>query len=511
MHVIINTMKTIAIGPDCVLTIEDIVAVATDPTIQVTLTNTSKEAVLKARAVVDRIIEKKEVVYGITTGFGKFKDVYIEPERSSALQTNLIRSHAVGVGEILPNDVVRASLLVRINSLAKGYSGVRLEFLEAAVAIMNANIIPIVPSQGSVGASGDLAPLSHMGLTLMGEGEAFYKGVRMASADALSQAKIAPVAFMAKEGLAWNNGTAVMLGTIVLALYRAKRLADLADVSAALTLESVRGTAAAFRPEVHELRPHPGQILSAARIRGFIEGSKLVDSAPDRIQDAYSIRCTPQVHGASRDAISYVERVVENEILSVTDNPLILPETGEAVSAGNFHGEPLAQAADTLSIALAELANISERRTAKLLDPASNDGLPLFLIPTESAGFNSGLMMPQYTAAALVSENKVLAHPASVDSIPTSANQEDHVSMGSIATRKALQIARNAEHVVAIEFLTATQAIDLRGPELLSPKLQAVHKAIRAHVSVLKEDRVLHTDMEAVLSVITSPSFGTLV
>jgi histidine ammonia-lyase len=504
-------METILIGPDHTLDIDTIHNVALSSEITVKLSADAETAVKKARSVVDRIIANREVVYGVTTGFGKFKDIYIEPEQSSELQTNLIRSHSVGVGPLLSDEVIRASLLLRINSLAKGYSGVRLEFLQTAVDILNSGIIPVVPSQGSVGASGDLAPLSHMGLTLMGEGESFYKGERMESKEALKRAGISPTQFTAKEGLAWNNGTAVMLGTLALALKRAKVLADLSDVSASLTLEAIRGTSAAFRPEVHELRPHLGQILSAKRIRDFIKDSKLVDAVPNRIQDAYSVRCTPQVHGASREAISYVENIVNSEIQSVTDNPIILPDSGEAISAGNFHGEPLAQAADTLSIALAELASISERRTAKLLDPSSNDGLPLFLIPAEGAGLNSGLMMPQYTAAALVSENKVLSHPASVDSIPTSANQEDHVSMGSIATRKALQITGNSENVLAIEFLTAIQAIDFRGPELLSPKLNEVYARIRSEVQELKEDRILSEDMNKVLSVIKSDSFLKLV
>lgn len=487
--------RSVTIGPDIQVDVDTVYAVATDPSRKVALSSEARAAVTRSRRVVEKLVSERKVVYGITTGFGKFKDVYVEPERASELQTNLIRSHCVGVGEPLTQEVVRASLFARINSLSKGYSGVRLEFLETAIAMLNANIVPVVPAQGSVGASGDLAPLSHMGLALMGEGEVFFNGLRMQSSEAFAQAKIEPARFTAKEGLAWNNGTAVMLGTLALALYEAQQLADLADGAAALTLESIQGTAAAFRSEIHALRPYPGQQIAARRIQALITDSRLVDSNANRIQDSYSIRCTPQVHGASREAISYVKKIVLTELDSVTDNPLILPETEEAISGGNFHGEPLAQAADTLSIAVAEIASISERRTAKLIDSTTSYGLPLFLVSTEQAGFHSGFMMPQYTAAALVSENKVLAHPASVDSIPTSANQEDHVSMGSIATRKALQIVRNSEYVLAIEFLTAAQAIDFHGPENLGKHTRTLYDAIRKISAFVNEDRELYLDI----------------
>ncbi len=493
-------MKTVDLGPDHAISIDDVHEVAYDTGSVVALSDTAISAIERSRAVVEKLIAEGKVVYGITTGFGKFKDVYVESDKVSELQTNLIRSHAVGVGDELPEEIVRAAFLTRLNSLAKGFSGIRPELAKTAMAILNANICPIVPSQGSVGASGDLAPLSHMGLALMGEGEVMYQGKRMPCAEALKLAGIAPISFTAKEGLAWNNGTSVMLATISLALKRAERLADLADISCALTLEAVRGTGNAFRPEIHSVRPHPGQQRSALRIRSLVDGSKLVDSVEGRVQDAYSIRCAPQVHGASRDALTYVRTVVETELNSVTDNPIVFPDSGEILSGGNFHGEPLAQAADMLSIAVAELGSVSERRTARLVDNNTSEGLPLFLIKPEYAGFHSGLMMPQYTAAALVSENKVLSHPASVDSIPTSANQEDHVSMGSIATRKSLQIAKNVESVVAIELLTAIQAVDFLGAENLAPHTRAVYDAVREVVPFIEQDRILHDDIIALRS-----------
>ncbi len=499
-------MAKLDLGPDHTLTVEEVHRVATDITFEVSLSEAAISAIQRSREVVERLIEKGSVAYGITTGFGKFKDVYIEADKVSQLQTNLIRSHAVGVGDEYPEEIVRASLLTRVNSLSKGYSGIRPELAETALAILNNNICPIVPSQGSVGASGDLAPLSHIGLTLMGEGEAMYQGRRMQSSEALTLAGITPITFTAKEGLAWNNGTSVMLATLSLALKRARVLADIADIACAMTLEAVCGTSDAFRKEVHAIRPHVGQKVSAERIWDMIQGSLLVNSVPGRIQDAYSIRCAPQVHGASRDAIAYVESVVNTELGAVTDNPLVFPDTGEILSGGNFHGEPLAQAADMLAIAVSELASISERRSARLVDSNLNEGLPLFLVKPELAGFHSGLMMPQYTAAALVSENKVLSHPASVDSIPTSANQEDHVSMGSIATRKALQVVRNAESVLAIELMTAAQALEFRDVSKLSPKITKIFDLIRTATTALGEDRILYTDIAEVRCLIEKNS-----
>lgn len=502
-------MKSVQIGPDSVLTIETVHSVATDPSVRVGLTKNAEAAILRARAVVEKMVEEKKVVYGITTGFGKFKDVVIDSDKVRELQRNLIISHSVGVGDLLSEEVVRAAFLARINSLAQGHSGIRLELAETALAILNANICPIVPSQGSVGASGDLAPLSHMGLTLLGEGEVTYNGKRMLAKDALNEAGIEPVVLSSKEGLAWNNGTSVMLGILSLVLVRSHHLAHLADLSCALSLEALRGTAGAFRSEIHSVRPHKGQIESAQNIRAFIEGSSLIDSIPGRVQDAYSLRCAPQVHGASRETLRFAQGIVDTELNSVTDNPIIFPDTGEVISGGNFHGEPLAQAADALTIAVAELANISERRSARLVDSSSNEGLPLFLIHPDKAGLHSGLMMPQYTAAALVSENKVLSHPASVDSIPTSANQEDHVSMGNIAARKAFSVLKNAEHVIAIEFLTAIQAIDFVGPENLAPRTKRAYDAIRSVSPTITEDRIFHDDIIAIRELICSKDFLT--
>lgn len=500
-------MKSVQLGPDRILTVDTVYQVAMNPTTQVSLTKEARRVIGIARKVVETMLKEKRVVYGITTGFGKFKDVVIDADKVRELQRNLIISHAVGVGENLAPELVRASFVTRINSLSQGHSGIRLELATTALAMLNADICPIVPSQGSVGASGDLAPLSHMGLALIGEGDVMYKGKRMTAAKALSQAGIQPVVLGAKEGLAWNNGTSVMLGILSIVLVRSHHLAHLIDLSCALSLEALRGTSGAFRSEIHALRPHKGQIESAAHIRSYIKGSKLVDSVAGRVQDAYSIRCAPQVHGASRETIRFTQGIVDTELNSVTDNPLIIPETNEVISGGNFHGEPLAQAADALSIALAELASISERRTARLVDNASNEGLPLFLIHPDQAGLHSGLMMPQYTAAALVSENKVLAHPASVDSIPTSANQEDHVSMGNIAARKALSILKNAEYVAAIEFLTAVQAIDFVGPEKLGKKTRKAYDLVRSVSPKITRDRILHTDIVAIRDLVCSQEF----
>jgi len=450
------------------------------------------------------MLEQKKIVYGITTGFGSFKNKFIDKKDTEELQKNLIRSHSAGVGELLAPEFVRAAMVVRLNSLSQGYSGVRIELLDFLCEVINKNIVPDVPSQGSVGSSGDLAPLSHMGLVLMGEGSALYKGKKMSGINALKKAGLKPIIFHAKEGLAWNNGTSVMTGIAALILVRAKRLIDVADASCALTIEAICGTSDAYNEKIHAIRPHPGQIISANNIRTYFKGSKLVDFFPNRIQDAYSIRCSPQVHGAVRDAITYVEAVIDRELNSVTDNPLIFEKPERALSGGNFHGEPVAIAMDTFGIAISELANISERRTAKLVDSSTNEGLPMFLIAEEKAGLHSGLMISQYTAAALVSENKVLAHPASVDSIPTSANQEDHVSMGTIAARKAVKILENAENVLAIELLTNTQAIDFRDPKKLGDITKKVYSLIRKHVDYLGGDRELASDINKIHKILVS-------
>ncbi|MBL8966088.1 MAG: histidine ammonia-lyase [Spirochaetaceae bacterium] len=463
-----------------------------------------------SRAVVDRCVEDNLVRYGITTGFGKFCDVVISKSENATLQKNLIMSHACGVGEPLPDEVTRAMALLRANALAVGYSGIRPSTLRALVAMLNAGIAPIVPEKGSLGASGDLAPLSHLALVLCGMGEANYRGRRMSGAEALAAAGLVPVELSAKEGLALINGTQVMTAVGALAAYDARALVRTADLAAAMTAQALRGIVDAYDPRVHSLRGQPGQETAAANLRALLEGSRFSTRQGElRVQDAYALRCVPQIHGASRDAVDYVTGVVERELNAVTDNPLIFPDAGAAdglgdiISGGNFHGQPVALAMDFLGIALAELASVSERRIERLVNPSLSNGLPAFL--TRAGGLNSGFMITQYAAAALVSENKVLAHPASVDSIPSSANQEDHVSMGTIAARKARSILENARGVLAIELLAACQAVDLRAEELgarpeelLAPATAAAYRVLRAAVPGLAEDRVMYTDIDAV-------------
>ncbi|MFA5870970.1 MAG: histidine ammonia-lyase [Candidatus Paceibacterota bacterium] len=488
----------IEVGPDRHLTAEVVWNVAYSPSVKVSLSPRAQKKIIESRKIVERIVEKRKVVYGVTTGFGSFKDKFIEKDHVKELQKNLIRSHSCGVGELLSKEMVRAVMLVRLNSLSQGYSGVRLEFLEFLASLISKNIVPIVPSQGSVGSSGDLVPLSHIGLVMMGEGEVWYEGKRMQTEKALERAKLIPPGFLEKEGLAFNNGTSVMTGIAALTLRKAEQLIEIADMGTALTLEAVCGVTNAFDPHVHMVRPHPGQAIVAKNIRKYILGSKLVNSMKGRVQDSYSLRCSPQVHGAIRDAVQYVHSVVECELNSVTDNPMIFTNPDRAISGGNFHGEPIAIAMDTLGIAIAEIADISERRTAKLIDPSMNAGLPIFLIDEKKGGLHSGLMIPQYVAAALVSENKVLAHPASVDSIPTSVNQEDHVSMGTIAARKAWKIVENTENVLAIEYLNASQAIDFRDIKKLGKMTKKAHSIIRKYVEHIENDRVLSKDIQSI-------------
>ncbi|OHA88507.1 MAG: histidine ammonia-lyase [Candidatus Zambryskibacteria bacterium RIFCSPHIGHO2_01_FULL_43_27] len=485
------------IGPDHHLSFQQVDDVSKG-FYKIKLSIVAKRKIKRSREVIEKMLNERRVVYGVTTGFGNFKDKMISPEDVEELQRNLIRSHASGVGELFSNEQVRAAMLVRLNSLVQGYSGVRLELLELLCNLINKNVTPAVPSQGSVGSSGDLAPLSHIGLVLMGEGKAFYKDKLISGRDALKRVGLKPISLAAKEGLAFNNGTSVMTGIAALILLRSKKIIELADIACALTLEAVCGVSSAYDERIHKLRPHPGQMTVAKNILNFVSQSRLVNSVPDRIQDSYSLRCSPQVHGAIRDAYSYVEDVLDKEINSVTDNPLIFPNQNEALSGGNFHGEPIAISFDTLGIALSELANISERRTAKLVDPSTSNGLPPFLVPLKNGGLHSGFMIPQYTAAALVSENKVLAHPASVDSIPTSANQEDHVSMGTIAVRKSLKILENVENVLAIEILSACQAIDFRNPNHLGKTTKEIYKFVRKNVTFMARDREVATDIAKV-------------
>jgi histidine ammonia-lyase len=453
------------------------------------------EALRSSRRAIDRLIAAGETVYGVTTGFGKFADRLIPPEALEALQRNLVMSHSVGVGDPLSEDVVRAMIVLRVAALARGYSGIRSETVQALVDMLNAHVVPVIPSKGSVGASGDLAPLAHLALVLIGEGEAFWDGERLAGGEALRRAQLEPVRLSAKEGLALVNGTQQMTAIGALVTADAENVLEVADIAGALSLEAVRGTNRAFDSRIQDARPHPGQIAAAAHLRELTGHSEIMASHrfdDHRVQDPYSLRCMPQVHGASRDAIAYVRRVIEVEMNSATDNPLVFAEEGDVISGGNFHGQPVALALDFAAIALAEIASISERRIEAMLDPNFSE-LPPFL--TMHAGVASGFMVSQYTAAALVSENKVLAHPASVDSIPTSANQEDHVSMGVTAALKAREILRNVETVLAIELLCAAEGIDYRRPLRSSPRLEAVHALIRSELPRLDRDRPLYPDI----------------
>jgi histidine ammonia-lyase len=458
-----------------------------------------------SRSVVDRCVDENLVRYGITTGFGKFCDVVISKEENALLQRNLIMSHSCGVGDPFAEEIVRAMVLLRANALAVGFSGIRLQTVRALLAMLNAGIVPVVPEKGSLGSSGDLVPLSHMVLVLLGMGEATYRGRRMGGAEALAAAGLAPVELAAKEGLALINGTQAMTAVGALACFDARKLLRTAELAAALTTQALHGIVEAFDPRLHELRGQAGQIASACALRAFLSGSAMTThQGEERVQDAYALRCVPQVHGASRDAIEYCSLVVERELNAVTDNPIIFPD-GDIISGGNFHGQPVALAMDFLGIALAELANISERRIERLVNPSLSNGLPAFL--SSNGGLNSGFMILQYTAASLVSENKILAHPASVDSIPSSANQEDHVSMGTIAARKARSILENLRRVLAIEILSACQAVDLRGgPARLSPSTAAAYRLVRSTVPTLGPDRVMYPDIDAVLALVTEGS-----
>ncbi|MDI9391097.1 MAG: histidine ammonia-lyase [Synergistota bacterium] len=484
------------------LTIEDIVRVARDG-YGVALDPAARAFVPRGSSMVEKWANTGETIYGITTGFGDLASTPISPELSEKLQENLLKSHSCGVGEPFPEDVIRAAMLLRINTLTRGYSGIRLKTLDQMVAYLNEGIHPVIPSQGSVGSSGDLCPLSHLAITLLGLGEVFYRGRRVPTLRALKEAGLKPLDGLGpKEGLALNNGTAMTTAVSALSLYDALELAKAVDIAAAVSLEALHGVPDAFDPRIHELRPHMGQKLVASNIRRLIEGSEIVEAyRGKRVQDAYSLRCIPQVHGASRDAMDFVRQKIEIEINSVTDNPLIFPTEGEALSGGNFHAQPIALAMDFLGIAVAELADISERRVARLVDHKLSE-LPRFLI--KNSGLNSGLMIPQYTCAALVSENKVLAHPASVDSIPTSANQEDHVSMGAHAARKAGTIVENTQKVTAIEFMVAAQALDFSAPLKPGKGSGAAYRRIREEVPFLEEDVILYPLIDAVLRLVRS-------
>jgi histidine ammonia-lyase len=488
------------------LTVDDVWAVAVDNG-QAALADEAREQMLAARAVVERAVHgSTEHTYGVNTGFGRFVSKSIPEELTRELQLRLLRSHACGVGDPYPDEIVRAAMVLRANALAKGRSGARPEVVGLLLECLNRGVLPHVPSRGSVGASGDLAPLAHLALPLVGEGEAWFQGERMAGREALARAGLDPVRLEAKEGLSLVNGTQFMTAFGALGLMRARRLAKAADIACAVSLEALQGSRSSFLPQVHALRPLRGQQSSAANVLTLIEGSAINESHRwcDKVQDAYSLRCAPQVHGASRDLLDYVDYTVSIELNAATDNPLVLVEDELLVSNGNFHGQPIAFALDAMAMAVAELANISERRVERLVNPSLSDGLPPFL--TTDGGLNSGFMIPQYVAASLVSENKVLSHPASVDSLPTSAGQEDHVSMGNAAGLKAWQVLANAEWALAIELLAAVQGVEFLAP--LEPGAGVV--AARAHVRSmsprLTDDRSLTAEIGAVATAIRDGS-----
>ena len=477
------------------LTLDQVIAVARSGE-KVELSKEAKNAVIKAREYVDKKLHEHAVIYGLTTGFGKFSDTFVPEEETAELQRNLIISHSCGMGNPLPTEVVRAAMLLRCNALSRGNSGIRLSTIETMLEMLNKGVHPIIPEKGSLGASGDLAPLSHIVLVMLGEGEAEYMGQRMTGKKAMEKAGIKTIELAAKEGLALINGTQIMTAVACNVLYDAIELSKTADIAAAMTCEAQLGIKKAFDRKIQAVRGHKGQADCAANLLQILDGSNLAfDLNPDKVQDAYAIRCTPQIHGASRDAIEYVSGVISREINAVTDNPIIFPDEDEVISGGNFPGQPIALAMDFLGIAISEYADVSERRIERLVNPALSNGLPAFL--TKHGGVHSGFMITQYAAASMVSENKVYAHPASVDSIPSSANQEDHVSMGTTAARKAAMILDNARKVLGIEIFAACQALWLRGEDKLSPATKAVYDHVRKTVPPIEEDIVMHYPMTA--------------
>jgi len=482
------------------LTLEAIEAVCLDGA-KVYTDAATRQRMDLARQSVEQILTEGKSVYGVNTGFGALAHVRVNDRQLAQLQLNLVRSHAVGVGTPFDIPTTRAIMLLRANVLAAGHSGTRLAVLDRLLAQLNERVHPVIPSQGSVGASGDLAPLAHLALTLIGEGTVHGPGGPIATQEMPAAAALPTVVLQAKEGLALINGTQAMTGLGALAICRARRLAKTADAVASLTVEAKLGSRKPFDARLHQLRPHPGQIAAASNLWRLTDGGEIGDSHADceKVQDAYSLRCAPQVHGAARDTIEHAATVVDREINSVTDNPTLFPATGEVISGGNFHGQPIAMVLDFLALGAAELASISERRIEQLVNSKLSQ-LPAFLV--DESGVNSGFMMAQVTAAALVSENKILCHPASIDSIPTSANQEDHVSMGPIAARKAMRIIEHAEQVLAIEALCAAQAVEFHSPLQPAPGARAVLEAVRERVSRMGQDRILHPDLAAAASLV---------
>ena len=492
---------TVAVGET--LTLADVAAVAAGA--DVSFSAASRDRVTAARRVVDEAVASGDVVYGVTTGFGALANVRVDPAQASDLQHGIVRSHATAVGRPLSRPEARAMLLLRAHVLALGRSGVRPELVDLMVQMLNADMIPAVPEQGSLGASGDLAPLANLALPMIGAGEVLTDVGTEPAAAAMQRAGLSPLTLEAKEGLALVNGTQGMLAIGALAAERLSTLARTADVVAAMTIEAALGTDAPFDDRLQRLRPHPGQAASASNLRRLLEGSPILASHRESehlVQDAYSLRCAPQVHGATRDALGFARGVLEIELNAVSDNPIVLPDDGDIVSGGNFHGQPVAVAMDLLALATVGMASISERRLYRLLDPALSNGLPPFLVP--ESGLNSGFMLVQYTAASLVSESKSLAHPASVDSIPSSAGQEDHVSMGMTAARHAREVVSNAEMVFALEALGAAQALDLRAPLEPGPATASVKRALRDAIPFFEADREFGPDIAAAADLVRS-------
>ena len=482
------------------LTIEEVIRVCRQNE-KVEIAEEAKEAINKSRAYVEKKLEEKAVIYGLTTGFGKFANVAISHEQTAQLQENLIISHTCSMGDPYPTEFVRAAMLLRCNNLSHGYSGIRLSTIQTMVDMLNAGIHPIVPEKGSVGSSGDLAPLSCIALGLIGKGKVEYKGKIIDAEEAFKAEGITPVALEAKEGLALNNGTQMMTAVGLNTLWDAIKLLKIADIACALTGEALKAIRKAYDPKVHEIRGQAGQITEAENLRNLLEGSEnALWLHDDKVQDPYSQRCAPQIHGASRDAIEYVRTIVEREINAVTDNPLVFADEDEVISGGNFHGQPMALAFDFLKIAISELANVSERRLERMVNPACSEGLPAFL--TKHGGVNSGYMIAQYAAASMVSENKVYDHPACVDSIPTSANQEDHVSMGTTSARTAALVLDDAQKVIGIELSAAAQAIWLReemgegGISKLAPGTKAAYDYIRERTQPIEEDIIMIDELD---------------
>ena len=475
------------------------------------LSPAAREKVLQSRKHVEDVVASGQVVYGVTTGFGKFADIVISPGDTEALQQNLILSHSAGTGAPFGEDEVRGMMLLRANALAKGYSGVRAEIIDTLLDMLNKRVCPVIPEQGSLGASGDLVPLAHMALVMLGRGQAMYRGRLLSGDKALKECGTQPLVLQAKEGLALINGTQAMTSVGALALWRAGNLARTADTAAALSFEGLRGIAEAFDPGALEARPHSGALATGAKLRDLLSGSSLVTRPGElRVQDAYSLRCIPQVHGALKTAVEHVASVLATEMNSATDNPLIVSEDGrmKVVSCGNFHGQPVSQAMDYLGLSVCGAMGMAERRIERLLNPTFS-GLPAFL--TARGGLNSGFMILQYTAAALVSESKILASPACVDSIPVSAGQEDHVSMGTIAARKARDIVRNACKVAAIELMCAAQAAEFLGPGRLSPQDHKTYALLREHSPALEEDRVLSAEIDEIAGLVSGGDFVSAV